>query len=299
MKILATYFITFISALLILGGVAYYAYNNYILDSSVDTSLDDFSDEEYSPEFSQNKNILIVLDAGNNENDCNFMVWRFVASQGKIILLPLPTNTEVSGESTLYNIYKNKGISDLSDAVSTELSLGIDKYIKFSEESFIDTVDILGGADYNIPNDILYTNPENGEQTLFSSGINYLDFYSMLKVLSYPDYDSGDEYRSKIFAICISEMFNKNKTENFTSNMDDYFNVLVNSDIETDISVYDYDDSADAIDYLYEQSGDIASYLLISGTTDENGRYTLDKEFLSKLDEWLVLTDDSLETVLE
>ncbi len=299
-KILATYFITFISALVILGGVAWYAYDHYILDdSAIDTGLDDFSDEEYSPDFSLNKNILIVLDAGNKEDDCNFMIWRFVASQGKIILLPLPTNMEVGGESTLYNIYNNKGVSNLSDAVSAELSINIDKYIKFSKQSFIDSVDILGGADYNIPNDILYTNPNTGEQTIFSSGINYLDSYSMLKVLSYPNYESGDEYRSKVFSICVSEMFNKNNNEHFTDNMDDYFNILVNSDIETDISIYDYNDVSDAIDYCYSQSGDIASYLLISGTTDENGRYTLDEDFVSKLDEWLVLKDNSIGTILE
>ena len=210
--------------------------------------------------------------------------------------MPLPSNTkaDVDGSSdSLYNFYRNGGTASAVKAVENCTGVKIDKFIKFNKDSFTNIIDIFGGVDYDIPYNLIYDNPTTGEETIIREGETYLDSSTMRKVLTYPNYNSGEEYRAKCLGIIITDMINTNVDANFASHLDDYFSSVINSTIETDITSYDYDEISNAMKYVIRNYDRLATFVLTSGTNDENGLYELDANFVKSITEWLKLYDEN------
>lgn len=305
-KVALTYILTIIFTLVAAALVCGYAFSSLLSDGGNDDSV---SDDEivqlepmtvlgsYEPTAKDSKTLLLILDAEKRESGSCFLIARFLPTEKKVVLLPLPSNTLVAdGEenSTLYNVYRNNGTKKTVSAVEACLNISVDKYIKFNRSSFSVIADIFGSIDYIIPYNLVYDNPDTGEATVIKSGSRMLDSTDIRKVLTYPNYTQGEEYRTQCLGIIANELITKGTTNaaSFADNLDDYFVTIINSDIDTDITAYDYDDIDNALKYVIRNSTAISSFIFSSGSTNEDGQYVIDEKFLATLPEQLMTNQD-------
>ena len=306
-KVILTYIITIVFTLIVTTIVCYFAYSKVFSGDDKNKSADPADNiqlepmtilGDYTPSIEDARTVLLILDAEKRESGSCFLVARFLPTENQFVFLSIPSNTSVTlgeEEDTIYNIYRNGGTKKAVTAAETCLNLKIDKYIKFNRSSFSVIADIFGGIDYDIPYNLVYDNPDTGEATVLKSGRQFLDSTNLRKVLTYPNYTQGEEYRAKCLGVAVNELVTKgtSNSASFANNLDDYFVAVINSDIDTDITAYDYDEVKKAMKYVIQNSNRISTFILSSGTTDENGHYVLDEKFLATLPELLILEPDA------
>lgn len=302
-KIAATYIITILMTLLIIGGIFYLLLQRLLNPQKKDESLPTLdplaSTEEYVPSSEDNTTSLFIFDSAKRESGNCFMIVRMAAEERKIILMPIPANTYIGLDgtyNTLYDFYRTGGTAKAVSAASSALGIDIDYYLKMDNNSFSAIVDTFGGVDFDIPYNLIYSDAETGEETVFREGEVYLESDSMRKIFTFPDYKSGEEYRAKIIGVIISDLINKNVKGNFSANIDTYFNNIINSSIETNYTAYDYQEQSDAMKYIAESSDRIAQLVTVTGNSDENGNFILDENFIRAVPEWLRIYNETDDT---
>lgn len=299
-KVAVTYIVTILITLVIAGGICWYLLDSLLFsekkkeDNSI--NLDKMvSSQDYEASSADNRTVLLILDAEKRESGSCFLIARFLAKEEQVVFLPLPSNTKAESggnTDTLYNFYRNGGSAAAVKAVESCTGVKADKYIKFTKDSFETIVDIFGGVDFDIPYNLVYDNPDTGEETILREGKTFLDSALLRKVLTYPNYNSGEEYRAKCLGIAVTDMVNSVSGDVFANHLDDYFTTVINSDIETDITSYDYNEISNAMKYVIRNSDRLAMFVPSSGTVDEEGGYVLDANFVRSITEWLKLYDE-------
>ncbi len=299
-KIALTYVITILVTLVIIGGIGLLLLKEIMAPKEDDTP--DFQLEQmvtiddYVPSPENNKTTLIIFDSEKRMSGCTFMLVRMIADERYLTIMPLPSDTYSkvgSTEDSIYEFYRLGGTAEAVNAVEAATGVEIDYYLKLNNESFGVAVDIFGGVDFNIPYNLEYSNPDTGEETIFREGETYLDSRDMRKIITYPLYSSGEEYRAKMAGVAVSDLFNRNVTAGFSNYVDDYFSTIVNSTVETNFTAYDYEVQDDAIKYVSETDENVCKLLTVTGTYNENSLFVLDENFLKSLTERFKLYDES------
>ena len=301
-KIALTYVITIILTLLIIGGLGLWLLNEIMApeeESQPDIQIEQMlTVDDYVPVAENNKTTLIIFDSEKRMSGCSFMLVRMIADERYMTIMPVPSDTyaNVDGtENSVYEFYRLGGITDAVEAVKSATKLDkIDYYLKLNNESFGVIVDILGGVDFHIPYNLEYSNPDTGEETIFREGDSYLDSRDLRKIITYPLYNSGEEYRAKMTGVAVCDLLNKNIAAGFSNYVDDYFSTIVNSSVETNFTAYDYEEQSDAIKYVVESDMNVCQLLTVTGSYNENSLFVLDENFLKSLPERLGLYDDSV-----
>lgn len=300
-KIALTYFITIIVTLVVIGGVGALLLK-YILDPPEKEKLPDADTEqllfgnEYTPSFENNKTSLFIFDSEKRMSGCCFMVVRMAATERKLMFMPLPADTyaNVNGEeNSLYEFYRTGGTAAAVKAAEAATGVKMDYYLKLDNDSFTVLVDIFGGVDYNVPYNLIYSNPDTGEETVFREGESYLDSNSLRKLITYPLFNSGEEYRAKIMGVTVTDLVNRNIQSGFSTHIDDYFSTIINSSVETNFTAYDYQEQSEAMKYIADSSDKVAQLVTVIGAYDDNSHFVLDENFVKSLTEWLKLYDES------
>ena len=116
----------------------------------------------------------------------------------------------------------------------------------------------------------------------------------MRKIITYPLYNTGEEYRAKMLGVAVSDLLNRNIAPGFSNYVDDYFSTIVNSSVETNFTAYDYEAQSDAIKYVSESDENVCQLLTVTGSYNENAMFVLDENFLKSLTERFKLYDDTV-----
>lgn len=298
-KIALTYLITILVTLLIIGGIGFLLLRDIMepeeeKDSSI--NLEQLTQlEEYVPSAANDKTTLIIYDSEKRMNGCSFMVVRMIASERYMVIMPIPSDTYANADGTensIYEFYRLGGTADAVKAAEAATGVKMDYYLKLNDESFYTLVDIFGGVDFNIPYNLVYTNPDTGEETIFSEGEMYLDSRLLRKVITYPQYNSGEEYRAKMTGVAVNDLINRNVSQGFSSHIDDYFSIVINSQIETNFTAYDYEEQSKAIKYIADNDENICRLVTVTGAYNENSLFVLDENFLKSLTERFKLYEE-------
>ena len=298
-KIALTYLITILVTLLIIGGIGFLLLREIMepeeeKDSSI--NLEQLTQlEEYVPSAANDKTTLIIYDSEKRMNGCSFMAVRMIASERYMVIMPIPSDTYANADGTensIYEFYRLGGTADAVKAAEAATGVKMDYYLKLNDESFYTLVDIFGGVDFNIPYNLVYTNPDTGEETIFSEGEMYLDSRLLRKVITYPQYNSGEEYRAKMTGVAVNDLINRNVSQGFSSHIDDYFSIVINSQIETNFTAYDYEEQSKAIKYIADNDENICRLVTVTGAYNENSLFVLDENFLKSLTERFKLYEE-------
>ena len=300
-KIALTYVLTIVITLVVIGGIGYWVLQE-IMEPEVEEQpsfqLEQMvTIDDYVPVAENNKTTLIIFDSEKRMSGCSFMLMRMIADERYMTAMPLPADTYAkvgSTEDTLYEFYRLGGTSEAVKAVEAATGVEIDYYLKLNNERFGVFVDILGGVDLHVPYNLEYSNPDTGEETIFREGETYLDSRDMRKIITYPLYNTGEEYRAKMLGVAVSDLLNRNIAPGFSNYVDDYFSTIVNSSVETNFTAYDYEAQSDAIKYVSESDENVCQLLTVTGSYNENAMFVLDENFLKSLTERFKLYDDTV-----
>ena len=295
-KIALTYFITICVTLLLIGGLCVFLLGDIMnpdTNKTPSVELEQMgSGSGYVPTVNDNKTTLFIFDSQKKMTGTCFMLVRMVASESQLVLMPIPADTYASPDGTensIYEFYRTGGSAKAVQAVESAMDIKVDYYLKLNNESFAALVNIFGGVNFSVPYNLIYADPNTGEETIIREGDNYLDYNSLRKVITFPAYNSGEEYRAKMMGIAFLDLVNKNVVSGFSSNIDDYFSQVINSTVETNFTAYDYKELSDAMKYVASSTDRIATLVTVSGAYDENGLFVLEEGFLKAVPEWLGL----------
>lgn len=286
--------------LLIIGGIGYLLLQRLLNQESKKEELPVLDplvgSEEFDPSEGKNATSLFIFDSEKRQSGSCFMIVRMAAEERKIFFMPIPSNTlaDVNGvQNTIYDFYRTGGTKKAADAAESALNIDIDYYLKMDNSSFSVIIDTFGGVDYDIPYNLIYSNPDTGEEVIFHEGETYLESDNMRKILTFPEYRSGEEYRAKITGVIITDLINKNISSNFAENIDNYFNNIINSSIETNYTAYDYKEQSETIKYIASSSERVAQLVTVNGDSDENGNFILSESFIRAIPEWLRIYNET------
>ena len=161
----------------------------------------------------------------------------------------------------------------------------MDKYIALDDTSFGIFSNLCGNISFNIPYNLINESEDPQENTVLKAGEQMLDNKTLRKVLTFPKYTGGEEYRATIVGEIICSMINNGSKGIFKSDPENVFTELANSGAEMDISIYDVHDSEEAIKYVLDRNSTPSQLVIPSGVYTEAG-YVLDDSFLDALPRW-------------
>lgn len=293
-KIAITYFVTIIVTFIVIGGLGYMLLQ-YLENPPADkaekmTVMPEDNKNGYVPAAENNVSTLFILDSEKRLSGSCFMLVRTYATERKLVLMPLPADTAAvldGTENSLYEFYRLGGSKKAVSAVENCTDTKIDYYMKLNNESFSSLVAIFGGIDMDIPYNLVYTNPDTGEETIYREGTVYADSTNLRKILTYPLYTAGEEYRAKILGVAVSDLINKNISDGFSTHIDDYFSDVINSPVETNFTAYDYEAHSEALKYIASSNERIAQLVTVTGAYNDNNFFELDANFVRAIPEWL------------
>lgn len=302
-KIALTYFITIMVTFIIIGGICYMLFRELTAPKKQEEDIPDIermtTADSYVPSAENNKTTLFIFDSEKRSSGCSFMVIRMIADEQRLVVMPLPSDTYayVNGtEDSLYEFYRKGGTAQAVLAAENALGVKMDYYMKLNNESFAVLADIFGGVDFDVPYNLVYSDPDTGEETIVREGSTYLDSELMRKVINYPLYDSGEEYRAKITGVIINDLINRNIEKDFSSHIDDYFSAVINSSAETDFTAYDYEEQSQAMKYVAGNDERVSQLVIVTGEYNGKSLFVLDENFLKSLPERFKLQDESKDT---
>ncbi|MBO5384234.1 MAG: LCP family protein [Ruminococcus sp.] len=266
------FLLTFLIALLLIGGFVVYIYKS--IDMNKEKEIDDMYATDYnSATYEDSHTILFVLDIPEEQCSSTFVVMRSVPKEKKLLLTGIPTNTItlIDGkQENLKNVYDNMGIASAEKFIEQISGIEIDRYMIFNEDAFLKLSDIMGGVSYGVTVDIPGLQETNKEQ--------YLNGKQTIKFLTYPMFSGGEFERASIAGSVMSAMINQSDGPNLAKGFERNFNTIVNM-TNTNITAGDYKKLAYPIDFMLTYGTAISHFSTIKGTADKN-YYVID-EFYS------------------
>ncbi len=107
-------------------------------------------------------------------------------------VFPTDAYVDMSGKYVkLSEVYGRYGLEALLNKVYAMTGVMIDNYAVVSMEKFPALVDALGGINFNVPCDMVYTDKAGGIDINLKSGIQRLDGKGVLDVLMFNEYHNG------------------------------------------------------------------------------------------------------------
>ena len=149
-----------------------------------------------NPRFDGYTNILILgVDEGAGDidgygrNADTIFVLSFSNDTGKSRLISIPRDTWIdmkgSGSGRIGNMFQFGGASMMVRQVSTLLGIPIHQYIIINMNTFAELIDVLGGIDIYVEEDMDYDDPESGLSIHLKQGYQHLDGDSAQKYLRF------------------------------------------------------------------------------------------------------------------
>jgi len=156
------------------------------------------------------ENFLVV---GTHEHNADTMIIVNANNKtGKLNMISVPRDLYYKGKK-INNIYKAYGPAQLASELSEITGLEIKKYISIDMFAFIDVVNILGGLDVTLENDLIdptYKVKNNGvwSTLYYRKGTHHLDGVAALRVAR-SRHGSDDFDRSRRQQLVISAVFDQ------------------------------------------------------------------------------------------
>ncbi|MBQ4256340.1 MAG: hypothetical protein II714_01655 [Oscillospiraceae bacterium] len=301
-KIAATYFITIIAALVLIGGVGFYFLNSYLnADNSKTmkvngTTAAQTDSEEFVPTDIDARTVLAVYDGstpGHTDSASRicFVLFRLAPAQNKLVIVPLQTDIQavVNGQAdTLYNFYRTGGTASAVRAVESATLMPVEKYIKVNDDSLKAFSDMCGNVSFEIPYNLINESDDPEENVVLRKGNQILEFATMKKILTFPVYNGGEEYRAKVVGEITQKMLDNGCAGAFRSDLSSVYNTLVNSGTDTNVTAYDFNDDKPSIEYILANTTSPTQLVIPSGVY-EGERYILDQSFIDALPRWFFM----------
>ncbi len=270
-RIAIPFLVTIFIGLIIVGGAAIFIYHYFELGKE-DELKEPIARTSMSATYEDSHTILFVLDMPKEKCSSTFLLMRSVPKEKKILFVGLPANSIAvidDRQTSLQQCYERGGVDMAKQFTEQELGIGIDRYMVFDEAAFLKLCDIAGGVTYGVEVDIPGIEMTKDDQ--------YFTGDKILKILTYPLFEDGEEQRAYVTSSLISSMVNQADGKRLATNFDNNFNTIVNM-TDTNITSVDYKDKKTGIKYMLSNGSTIARFRVITGTSS-TGYFVIDRSF--------------------
>ncbi len=249
---------------------------------------------EIDPKFEGYTNILILgIDDGENggrEAD-TILVLSFSNDTGKSRLISIPRNTWVSANSSagrLGSLYTWGGASLIVRHVSGLLGISIHQYVIIDMDTLSELIDIFGGIDIYVEENMDYEDPESGLQIHLEQGYRHLNGAETMGYLRYNSEKLGDVGRVQRQQKFIKSFYSKVLQLDTIPKLPAIADIF-KTKIETSAEIFD---SAHLANVLRRMSSDPPTTVMLPGTENSLGIWEPNlKEIDAKIQELFPIQD--------
>ena len=237
------------------------------------------------PKFDGYTNILILgLDAGEEgaQNADTILVLSFSNDTGKSRLISIPRDTWVTADSAngrIGTFYSWGGASLIVRHVSALLGISIHQYIVLDMNTFADLIDVLGGVDIYVEENMDYEDPESGLEIHLGQGYQHLDGYEAQKYLRFRGESLGDVGRVQRQQKFIRSLYAKVLQLETIPKLPAIAEIFQNR-METSAEIFD---SAHLANVLRKMNSDLPATTMLPGAENDEGAFIPDIEGVDQM----------------
>ncbi|MBR5914629.1 MAG: LCP family protein [Selenomonadaceae bacterium] len=237
------------------------------------------------PKFDGYTNILILgVDNGEEgvQNADTILVLSFSNDTGKSRLISIPRDTWINSDSAAGRIgtfYGWGGASLMVRHVSALLGISIHQYIVVDMNTFAELIDVLGGVDIYVEENMDYEDPESGLEIHLGQGYQHLDGYEAQKYLRFRGESLGDVGRVQRQQKFIKSLYAKVLQLETIPKLPAIADIFRNR-METSAEIFD---SAHLANVLRKMSSDLPATIMLPGAENEEGAFIPDIEGIDKM----------------
>ena len=161
----------------------------------------------------ESRNILLMGTDGSNERTDVMMLLMINAEQDRIDLVSVPRDTRVNYEGDyvkINSIAEYGGVEDLMKTITSITGVNIDSYMSITFEGFRNVIDILGGVDFDVPEDMYYEDPYQDLYIDLAAGQQHLDGKKAEMVVRYRGYPNADLARIGVQQSFLRALYEQN-----------------------------------------------------------------------------------------
>lgn len=224
---------------------------------------------EVDPKFDGYTNILI-LGVDDDAQADTILVLSFSNDTGKSRLISIPRDTWVSADSSagrIGSLYSWGGASLIVRHVSALLGISIHQYIVVNMSTFAELIDIFGGIDVYVEEDMNYEDPASGLEIHLAQGYQHLDGDAAQKYLRYRSDKLGDVGRVQRQQKFIKAFYAKVLQLDTIIKLPAIADIFRNK-METSAEIFD---SAHLANVLRRMSSDPPATIMLPGTETAQG----------------------------
>lgn len=263
------------SAVLFLGLSAYNIVNRVYTE--FDSMYQSYHERRLprDPKFDGFTNILIlgIDDAAQGDAQADtILVLSFDNNSGKSRIISIPRNTWVSADSSyghLGNLYSWGGANLLVRHVSELLGISIHQYIIIGMHTFADLIDLIGGVDLYVEQDMDYFDTYDNTEIHLTQGFQHLDGDLAQQYLRFYSDNLGDVGRVQRMHKFILAFYSKLLQLDTIPKLPAIADIFRN-DIQTSAEIFD---SAHLANVLRSLSSEPPSTIMLPGSENSNGSW--------------------------
>lgn len=133
---------------------------------------------------------------------------------------------------------KIKGVQGSIEAVTRLTSIPINYYVEFSFDAFKNTIDALGGVDFDVPQNMNYDDPTQDLHIHLTKGFQHLDGDKAEQFVRFRSYPMGDIARVEAQQAFIKAVAEQKLNAGIIASIPDLYTVL-KDDIKTNFTLSD------------------------------------------------------------
>ena len=154
--------------------------------------------------------VILVMGTDNAGLRTDVLMLGFINGRDKSVdVISIPRDTQVKIGSRYYKINSAYAIGQEEQTIETVenlLDVEIDGYVKFSFETFRETIDAIGGVKFDVPQDMFYEDPYQDLYIDLKAGPQHLNGEEAEGLVRYRRYPTGDEGRIAVQQEFIKEI---------------------------------------------------------------------------------------------
>ena len=256
-------------------GVAIFSFRDFIFPAAKQTGLTDDGtlSEDFVPDSGMNFAVMTMISDEDSEMPQLFIAVSYNAVENRLLFIPVTDGISLASTGrTLPNIYAAQGGSGVMSAVSSELGIKFDGYVKFSRSSLQQLISTYGNVEFDVAHTLII---EDGSETqVLNAGKQLFTSEMAYRYIMFADFDEGESYRFNMICSLIIELVNQNVSYIDNSLLDVYASEIVN-DTDTDITEEKYLEHKAALLNTVQYGINPAEYYVPYGEYGEDGSFTI------------------------
>ncbi len=236
--------VTLICMIFVLGVFAYEAYDIYTNPLFTAPNMPDGTVDEYvegleEVEKSQPYNILVLgVDVEAKLTDV-MMLCQVDPIDKEVNMLSIPRDTKVKVNGSTMKInasFSHGGVEQVVKMVKNLTGLPVHHYVMINTAAFRDTIDALGGVDFNVPQNMDYEDPLQNLYIHLQKGYQHLDGDKAEQLVRFRRYSNGDIDRIKVQQDFVRAVIDQKLSATYVVKIPDVYEVVAKN-TSTDMTV--------------------------------------------------------------